>query len=114
MKQVTIERVIYQKGFSTIPEVVGPGGAALGGRIPPKLEIAQHREKSGNPGSIPGFGDFLSDSRLFTREKEGDAGKEQGGGQGGSPIVPGPQQYIPFVWASKVPEMRLETIFGLM
>ena len=51
---------------------IGPGGTALGGRIPPKLEIAQHREKSGDPGSIPGFGDFLSDSRLFPWEKERD------------------------------------------
>ena len=55
----------------------------LGGRIPPKLEIAQHREKSGDPGSIPGFGDFLSDSRLFQWEKEGDGKVMQGGERGG-------------------------------
>ena len=64
------------------------GGAALGGRIPPKLEIAQDREKSGDPASIPSFGDFLSDSQLYPREKEGDgnliAGREAGRGVGGS------------------------------
>ena len=86
-KQVPNERGTSQEGFKCIPEVLGPGGAALGGRIPPKLEIAQHREKSGDPGSIPCFGDFLSDSRLFPWEKEGDGkvmpGGERGGVRGG-------------------------------
>ena len=79
MKQVPIEK-------EHLGEVLEPfrgsrfrRGSPVGGWIPPKLEIAQHRKKSGDPGSIPGFGDFLSDSRLFAREKEGDAGEEQGG-----------------------------------
>ena len=57
-KQVPNGRGTSQKGFKCIPEVLGPGRAALGGRTLPKLEIAQHLEKSGDPGSIPGFGDF--------------------------------------------------------